>query len=467
MTSVVLIQDVVDLIVDSLVGSIEEWLKDPDSPHRRDYPVSIRLRELKQCALVNKAFAARAQKYIFSRIRIWTTLNRLPECIPDTEKTSPTAAPALDQLSLQAISNLLDILKRKPHLAGHVQTIDASAQLGHVLEHCQHLVKLLDLLRTYDNPRWIELRNAGRIWDSRGIPADFRFQERVAANLQVLECEHLAAMPLNLLANSPHLSSLTLRYCSAEAQDQKPQDRARIGTSPLPKLKHLSLFDSWTVLDALVHGKKGVPNSQAPVDFSSLEHLTLDTSCYKTGAFPSVQRLLSMTRHSLKSIMLSKNILADYERSYSTPLLDLSICGEGLEDFRLSVTLNNPREGHRLRQIVDTLNTIPSPNAVKHIELFVDLSISRDFRNRDYGNPELGWEELDRVLNRIASTCSISSQKVHFVLHLEFKCQCPVADKECARFVKQLEERVFPEVQRNGRIVFVVDYSMEEEMLFT
>ncbi|KAF9039061.1 hypothetical protein BJ165DRAFT_363321 [Panaeolus papilionaceus] len=152
------IQEIVDLIIDHLVSDIQSTASLAGTGYRLEYPISIKLHELKQCSLISKAFASRSQKYLFSTIMIYADAVPIVNTLPETERTSPHLEPALDKPSSRAVNNLLNIFEQKPHLVKHLHTMTICDQFAYLVRRYESLRKLFDLLRSQGNPSSVEIR---------------------------------------------------------------------------------------------------------------------------------------------------------------------------------------------------------------------------------------------------------------------------------------------------------------------
>ncbi|KAF9039068.1 hypothetical protein BJ165DRAFT_363676 [Panaeolus papilionaceus] len=268
MTHIVEIQEIVDLIVDHLVQDILFSPQRSGTEHRRPYPVSLQLHELKQCALINKAFVSRSQKHLFSTIELPSIRVQGIHMLPETEQNTPQWEPALEERCLQTIDRLIDIFHHKPHLVVHLHTLKVCSHLGNLLGRYNSLKQLMELLRRQGNPRNMVFKAHGYFEESRVRP-DYNFQRSMGANIQSLDCWFLTMIPAWFIANNPQLKILNL-ICCKSAQDKETYPC--IPLSSRPRLEFLTLNNSWSVLETLLrHSDSG----RSAVDFSYLRYLHL------------------------------------------------------------------------------------------------------------------------------------------------------------------------------------------------
>ncbi|PPR04591.1 hypothetical protein CVT24_012019 [Panaeolus cyanescens] len=467
MSSTFLIQEIVDLIVDSLVESIEAGLKERTSgPYRPTYPPSVRLQELKQCALINKVFTRPAQKYIFSEFSIHYYQRPSPGYIPKEEMMSPVAAPMPDSNNLRIINNLLDALLQKPYLALYMCSLDTGPAFGHMLEVCKPLSDVFDILQTHRNPRKIDFFGGMEYDLPKSILPNFRFQERVASYLEHLKCSSLGAVPLALISNGPQLQSLELRFCSLATENDSECWVSQSTSDARPKLKRLTIGDSTTLLEALLGEPKNLQTRTGPVDFSALEYLDLiPSACPEDVA--SVQRLISICAPSLRVITM--NTLISEAETYIRPL-NLSSCSR-LQTLELIATINNIWTNDDSRsQLADTLSTIPSPNVIEHLVIDVYVKISDTVRSQSYADE--GWNSLAKQIYRV---CSESlSTKVHCTLKLQFfrfhlnrgEESYDLVTQECSQLAEELKTVHFHQTISNDRVVFDITHSLFVDHLY-
>ncbi|PPQ84638.1 hypothetical protein CVT24_007174, partial [Panaeolus cyanescens] len=462
MSSTFLIQEIVDLIVDFLVESIETGLKEGSGPYRPPYPASVRLQELKECALVNKTFTRRAQKYLFSELRISYHQIPHPNYICNEGMTSPVAAPIPDSSDLQIILNLRDILRQKPYLALYMCSLDTCAVFGHMLEVCEPLADVFNALRAFKNPRKMEFFG----FDSglpKSIRPHFRFQAAIAPYLQHMKCGFLDAVPLTFISNNPELQRLELRYCTLATENNSanavPHGQS---LSARPKLKQLSIASSWTILEALL---SGIDNSTPPVDFSLLECLDLTPTVYYEDV-ASVHKLISICAPSLKVVTM-ETLISEAE-TYIRPL-DFSPCSR-LQRLQLLATINTINNAHddSRSQLADTLGTIPSPNSIEHLDIDVYITISETLRSQTFADE--GWDTLSRQVDRVCSASS--SSKVNCTIRLEFfrfyldreKEDYDLVIRECSQLAEELKTGHFHQINSNERVVFDVTHSWDSRL---
>ncbi|PPR06376.1 hypothetical protein CVT24_002489 [Panaeolus cyanescens] len=288
MSAAILCQELVDLFVDHLVQSIEDWLKVPGSPYRPWYPASRRLPELKQCALVNKAFASRAQKHLFCRIQVHP-------CFGGTSPFPPQTV--LYSQSLREINNLLEIFTRKPVLASHLQHLTTDLLFDDTLNLYKPLSDLMNVLQNHGNPRSLDFSSGAQPSDLKALSSRYSFQNRFLSGLQVLKCGFLEDIPVHFIAGKPNLRILILAYCSMATGSVSPRPL----TTARPRLNHLILDHSSSALEDLLG--RSTSSSEAVIDFTNLEHLEFTPSDW-TGNVQSVQRLVLNFGPSLKTIMM-------------------------------------------------------------------------------------------------------------------------------------------------------------------
>ncbi|KAF9051436.1 hypothetical protein BJ165DRAFT_1448725 [Panaeolus papilionaceus] len=460
MAPAVEIQDIVDLIVDHFVDNIKTWCLDGRLPYRLTYPTSVWLQELKECALINKAFAYSSQKYLFSKIRIKGEY--IPEIynIPVTERTSPARAPVLDKASDRSIDNLLAILDHKSYLATHIHTIDTYSEFGYLVQLHPPLKRLLGKLLSHGNPRNLSIFAQDKHNPKQPLP-DYSFQKDIAVHLQVLKCDLMEMIPISFIASNPNLTTLKLADCSGKMDDHYVAGGSR------PRLKSLVLEESWSVLESLL-GKRGVPTGiLSPIDFSHLVNLRLFPSASPEDV-RSVQRLLSIAGQSLKTLTMSTFL---FEATSYISALDLSACDD-LHTARLLAAINDTNSNSdSFHKLNDTLITFPSPNVIRYLDIDVYLGISSTLRGQVYAS--LSWETLDKRLHHIVSATKANQVVCQVFIrffrgHLDrTEENMDIATQECQQLVEDLKDKRFQLTSAipSDRIVFKISHTFDVDYL--
>ncbi|KAF9039066.1 hypothetical protein BJ165DRAFT_1531182 [Panaeolus papilionaceus] len=449
MAQVVTIQEIVDLIVDHLVHDILFSTQCSGMEYRRPYPVSLQLHELKQCALINKAFASRSQKHLFSTIELHAVPVTGFCVLPETEQTTQRE-PALEERSLQTINRLIDIFHQKPHLAMHLHTLRICLYFGYLLRRYNSLRQLMELLRGQGNPRnMVFLARESR------VRPDHDFQESIGANIQSLHCWFAATVPAWFIANNPQLKMLNLRYCQS-AQDEETYPCIPI--SSRATLKSLTLNNSWTVLETLLRDDD---SGRSAVDFSYLRSLHLHPSCEGRDV-SSVQQVISIAGPSLEVLTMSTYV--HEPDSYSRPL-DLSSC----TSLQTTTLLMVGGLENNLDQLVDTLRTVPYQNSMK--ALTIEIYLPMDIIGQVWLQTCMShrWDRMDSEIHRIFNTNVASLQPLIFNLRIWFSRRYmntenenyEAAVKECEAFTEGLKTGCFPLTTSNRRIEFKTSTSFD------
>ncbi|PPR04589.1 hypothetical protein CVT24_012017 [Panaeolus cyanescens] len=438
MSTAVLIPDIIDLIVDYVVEAIEDYLKTPSAPYRHAYPPSIRYKELKECALINKAFTSRSQKYFFSTLNIWHDSSPYLAHIPPEAVTSPVSAPVLDDASLKTVHNLLEILEHKPYLAAHIRVLNTCAQFGHVLKLSEPLSKLFEILQSHGNPRTVDIYALDAYRPKASVQSTaFRNASHLTCKISdAARCNHYLSL----------LSQITPAYKGNAPTVQL--------TTPRPRLKNLFLLESWTVLEVLLGSPVHSSAPYAPIDFSQLEKLHLTPSAADEDV-QSVQRLLSVCGSSIKELAMHCDITE--ATAYSRPL-DLSECFN-VHTARFIATIHATDDMSR-SQLAETLSTIPNPNSITDLTIEVVIFISKEIRSQTYADE--GWDCLDEQIDRIASSssfpkfnCTIRLEFFRFHLDREQESGALVT-QECAQLADKLKNVHFIRTTSNKRVDFQV-----------
>ncbi|KAF9050417.1 hypothetical protein BJ165DRAFT_1592393 [Panaeolus papilionaceus] len=345
MANLNLVQEIVDLIIDHLVDVI---------PHRpSSYPASIHLQELKEIALISKAFTPRSQKHLFSTIEIQQkydykaareavvdAVDHLwePE-IDDANKKSPpqfTQSPRAEASSCSA--------------SPHYQNVRPLRQSGEALRVDSDLV---------ENPE--------ALWKSTShqLKPDILFMQNF--QIQSLTFSVWDEIPVTFITNNKDLQSLTLSCCLWTPDDVDPAS-----IIARPAIKRLSAMACSGLLEYLVQPTVG---DQSLLDFSSLEYLHVVSD--EKQDMPIVRRLLPLAGRSLKEFVQTTEMFVS----------------SGYGDLET------------LDELVATLETIPN-SPIEKLEMNIYLDIDGENDSQPYAN--LPWEALDREVQRVLSAGNVT-----------------------------------------------------------
>ncbi|KAF9050416.1 hypothetical protein BJ165DRAFT_1001515 [Panaeolus papilionaceus] len=412
------IQEIVDPIVDHLVDIIQ-------AP-KRDYLDELRLPELEQTALINKAFASRSQKYLFSLIYLNKVYFQVdPGQIWDAQ---------LDEMALRTVLNLLEIFKYKPHLAAHLRTIKLCVHFGNLVKRYEPVSRLLTVLKNYRNPRHINIMiNALDYRDPVPEP-DYSYLTHLRLQSLTFSSSYIK-LPATFFVNHPELQSLNLKSCR-----WKPDDVSPSTLTTRPAIKRLTFEDCNMLLRYLFE-----PGSEdgSLMDFSSLEYLCIPSPSGETRVL--IQQLISISAQTLKEFTSHASL---YEADF-----DFSACANlRIADLRLAHA--------SIETLVTTIGTIPSPNLIEvlNIQVAIQITGNKPGERLQVAPP---WEVLDRELYRALSASRWA--KVAARLHVKLwrhsddmrGVSIPETVEECDQYMDNLPH-LFPLTSSDEGINFSI-----------